>query len=65
MRKKEEQLQSKKRRKMEEIILFSQRLPVYPCTQEQMLFLIQTPPFLQGGLQTAGGRSRRQNLLQH
>lgn len=35
-------------------LLLSQRPPVYPCRHEHMLFLIHTPPFLQGGLQTAG-----------
>lgn len=34
--------------------LFSHLLPVYPCTQEHTLFLMHWPPFLQGGLHTAG-----------
>lgn len=50
------------RRTVEGNILFSQRLPMYPCRQEQMLFLIHTPPFLQGGVHTAGGRGGKQKL---
>lgn len=48
-----------KGRAVEEVVawlysLFSQRHPVYPSAQEQTLFLMHTPPFLQAGLQTAG-----------
>lgn len=40
--------------------LFSHLLPVYPCTQEHTLFLMHCPPFLQGGLHTAGvGETKR------